>query len=205
MAGTAWVARVYGEATMVAGVAWVSRVYGEATQQPTAYVAGILGSNAVKPYAMVAEVRGEATVAATALIAAIRGEYDAAANSPTATAGQGLTVQPGSAMRLAGTGAAKGAATVASYAWRVVSRSATAGAVALSNPAARNPRVRFPVTRKASWYVFGLTVTDSLGRTSPEATVRIDVRQAQLLAASAGGWRPVGIDVLTEPGADVLR
>lgn len=187
----------------MAGTAWVARVYGEATQQPTAYVAGILGSNTVKPFAMVAEVRGLSQMPPTALIAAIRGEYDAAANSPTATAGQGLTVQPGSAMRLAGAGTAKGGATIASYAWRLVSRSANGGAVVFSNPAARNPRVRFPVVRKASWYVLGLTVTDSAGRQSPEATVRIDIRQAQLLAASASGWRPVGVDLLTDPGQDV--
>lgn len=170
--------------------ALVSRIFGTATPSPEARISAIRGTTGSLPQAFIASIRGTATGGPEVWISAIRGQYDAAASAPTAVAGQAVTVPCGAKVTLTGSGSPKGGATIASWSWRVVSKSSNAGAITFSDSAGQSPTFRCPLRRKVATYTFGLTVTDSAGRVSPESTVVVTVEQAEILKSSGTGWAP---------------
>jgi hypothetical protein len=184
VAAEAWVTRAEGQ-TVIVSEAWVSRVAGLAATAGEAWVSRVSGTSDAAAAALVLEVRGIADKSALAPIVAIGGDH---------------TSPAGAKVHLTCSATAQAGATITGYTWRVVSKSANAGTVVFDNPAVQSPSFRAPLRRKSATYTIGVSVTDSTGRVSPEATCTITIEQAELLAATTAGWQPIATEYAVNGG-----
>lgn len=133
---------------------------------------------------------GATPQARAAVLLALKGGGNA---QPVANAGPNQTVTTSSLVTLDGSGSSDGDGTITDYTW--IQKSGPA--VTLSSDSVVSPTFTAPSTN--SVLVFGLTVTDNNGATSPEDTVIITVTQAELVTAAkiriSGAWedKPLSI------------
>ncbi|MGN6245101.1 MAG: hypothetical protein ACTHQ3_15725 [Motilibacteraceae bacterium] len=175
----------------MAAEAWVTRAEGTTVRTAEAWVTEVDGLAGNLPAAWVSRIRGSSISAAAALIVDVRGLADKSANAPAIVAGPDKTWPAGSKIWLTCSAVPKTGATIASYTWRVVSKSANAGLVVYDQGnGVREPSFRAPLRRRQATYTFGVVATDSLGRVSDEATTTVTVEQAEILVATGNGWQP---------------
>lgn len=140
-----------------------------------------------------ATVRSTYGVGQLAAAAGIRTSYGngfvpVAAGAPLVVAGPAQSVPAGALIQLVASATATPPSTIASYAWRLVTRDTGAPLPVLSDAAAQNPTVQAVPAMKAYGMTFGVVVTDSVGRKSPESLVVISVHRAERARATASGF-----------------
>lgn len=124
-----------------------------------------------------------------------------AGSAPTVAASGPLAVHAGTSIPLGASATAAPPSTVASYRWRIVSRSTGAPALALSATNVQAPTL-LAVPSLASYTVaVGVVATDSTGRASSESVITITVRRAERVKATTAGWTlPVATGKATAAG-----
>ncbi|HKX72788.1 MAG TPA: PKD domain-containing protein [Candidatus Saccharimonadales bacterium] len=105
--------------------------------------------------------------------------------TPVANAGSDQNVAAADLVTLDGTGSTDGDGTITTYTWSQVSGTA----VTLSSTSVAQPTFTSPASLSGATLVFGLTVTDNQGATSPQDTVTITVApRASIKVRISGAW-----------------
>jgi hypothetical protein len=164
---------------------------GIAVATPSGFVRSTYGLGERNRSASIRSTSGVGSMGAQAGLRATSGQgfFLSPAGSPTvaATAAQ-LEVPSGALVLLRASAVPTSPATIVSYAWRVVSRSVGAPLVTLPDTTSQNPTFNAPPAIAEYTVTLGVTVHDSVGRVSPEATVTVTVRRANRIKATSGGW-----------------
>lgn len=134
------------------------------------------------------QVKATQTVRVRAQIRTMSAGVALAAGAPVVAATAGGTFGAGTTRHLTATAKTSGGATMTSWTWRLISRSAGAPLPVLSASNVQSPTYTAPPDDIDQTYVWGVMGRDSANRQSAEAIVTDVVEAADYLLATAAGW-----------------